>query len=202
MLFPRFNLANKVTLARLLFAAVSCIFLLLIQEDWGVANWRHEAAWICETFFIIATASDALDGYIARRDNTVTAFGRIADPFVDKVIVCASLAFLTCIPETEGFLRPWMVAVILVREFLVNGIRGYMESIGVTFGAEMPGKIKMVVQSLLIGFLIGLIAFRDPDPPWVVYSTHLLVWGTMVLTLWSGLLYVQKAGRHLGARDI
>ena len=95
-----------------------------------------------------------------------------------------------------------MVAVILAREFLVNGIRGYMESVGIDFGAEMPGKIKMVVQSFCIGFLIGVIALA-PDPPvWVTAGSTLLVWATVFLTIWSGLLYVVKASKHLGAGEI
>ena len=199
---PKFNLANKVTLLRLVFALVSFAFLLMIQEDIGVEGWRSTAAWICVTFFIIATASDALDGYLARRDNSVTAFGRIADPFVDKVIVAGSLVFLASIPETAEYLGPWMVAVILIREFLVNGIRGYMESVGVNFAAKMPGKIKMVLQSLLIGFLIGVIA-HDPDvPDWLHYSSIALVWATMISTVWSGGLYVVVAARNLGRTEI
>jgi len=199
---PKFNLANKVTLLRLVFALVSFVFLLLIQEDIGVAGWRTTAAWIAVTFHIIATASDALDGYLARRDNAVTAFGRIADPFVDKVIVAGSLVFLASIPETQSYLRPWMVAVILIREFLVNGIRGYMESVGVNFAAKMPGKIKMVLQSLLVGFLMGVIAFQPEPPGWVHYSTIALVWATMISTIWSGGLYVVVAAKNLGRAEI
>ncbi len=202
MLIPKFNLANRVTMFRLLLAMVSFAFLLLIQEDFWVDSWRSEAAWIALFFFIAATASDALDGYIARRDNTVTAFGRIADPFVDKVVICSSLVFLASIPETTSYLHPWMVAVVLFREFLVNGIRGYMESQGIDFGAEMAGKIKMVAQSLAIGFLIGVVATSPQTPGWIHYSSHALVWITVLLTIYSGGLYIVKASRHIGANDI
>ncbi|MFT7617736.1 MAG: CDP-diacylglycerol--glycerol-3-phosphate 3-phosphatidyltransferase [Planctomycetota bacterium] len=187
---------------RLLLAIVSFAFLLLIQEDLYIDSWRREAAWIALFFFIAATAGDALDGYIARRDNTVTAFGRIADPFVDKVIVCSSLVFLASIPETTSYLHPWMVAVVLFREFLVNGIRGYMESQGIDFGAEMAGKIKMVVQSLAIGWLIGVIATQPTPPAWIHYTSHVLVWVTVILTIYSGGLYVVKASQHIGTADI
>ncbi len=202
VLFPSFNLANKVTLGRLLLAFVSFVCLLLLQEEVVAAANRSLFAWIALGFFIIATATDALDGYIARRDNTVTAFGRIADPFVDKIIVCSSLVFLTSIPETKDYLKPWMVAVVLFREFLVNGIRGYMESRGISFGAEMAGKVKMVVQSLAIGFLIGVVAFQPEVPGWVHVGALVLVWATVALTLWSGFLYVVKASGHIGAEDI
>ena len=198
---PRLNLANRITMLRLVFAVVAFAFLLLIQEKAIAGSWRPVAAWIALVFFVIATASDALDGYLARRDNTVTAFGRIADPVVDKAIVCGSLIFLTAIDETRAYLAPWMVVVILVREFLVNGIRGYMESIGVNFQAELPGKVKMVVQSLAIGFLIGILAFEH-DPAWLRVLTHVLVWSTIVLTFWSGIGYVAKALQSLGPRDL
>ena len=202
VLIPKFNLANRVTLGRLLVAFVSFAFLLLIQEEAASRDLRATYAWLALAFFIVATATDALDGYIARRDNTVTAFGRIADPFVDKIIVCSSLVFLASIPETGEYLRPWMVAVVLFREFLVNGIRGYMESKGISFGAEMAGKIKMVVQSLAIGFLIGIVAHAPARPTWIHWSAEILVWATVILTLWSGLLYVIKAAGHIGAEEI
>ena len=201
MKFPRFNLANRVTLLRLVIALVSFGVLLVLQEGWVAIENRRFIAWIGIVFFVAATASDALDGYLARRDNSVTAFGRIADPFVDKAIVCGSLIFLQSIEESAVFLRPWMVSVIIVREFLVNGIRGYMESVGISFAAEMPGKIKMVIQSVSIGFLMGLIAIK-PNPSWLIAGNHLLIWGTMFLTVYSGTLYVVKAAGHLGQRDI
>ena len=199
---PRFNLANRITLIRLLFALVALVFLTIIQESIAFPLTRSATAWVCITFFILATALDGLDGYIARRDNTVTAFGRIADPFVDKAVVGGSLIYLAVIPETAAYLRPWMVAAILIREFLVNGIRGYMESQGIQFAAVMTGKVKMVLQSLLVGFLMGVIAFQPIVPWWVHYTSVILVWSTVGLTVYSGFVYVQRAARNLGSSDI
>ncbi|MEZ6195016.1 MAG: CDP-alcohol phosphatidyltransferase family protein [Planctomycetota bacterium] len=191
------NLANRVTLGRLLFAGVSCLFLLLVQERIVTGDIRHDLAWWALAFSIAATASDALDGYIARRDNTVTAFGRVADPFVDKIIVCGSFVLLLGIEESAVFIKPWMVVLILFREFLVTGIRGYMESVGIDFGADMAGKIKMVVQSILVGFLIGVVAFRE-DPVWLAPATWALVWSTVAITVYSGTRYVARAARAIG----
>lgn len=201
-MIPRFNLANRVTLLRLLFAVVACLILLAIQEGLLYGDAIAPAAWTALAFFAIATASDALDGYIARRENTVTAFGRIADPFVDKIVVCGSLVILIAIPQTAAYVRPWMVVLILFREFLVTGIRGYMESRGIDFGAEMPGKIKMVVQSFLTGFAISVLGFQPEVPDAIGLTTHVLAWATVLLTVYSGTLYVVRASKHLGGQDI
>jgi CDP-diacylglycerol---glycerol-3-phosphate 3-phosphatidyltransferase len=194
------NLANRVTLGRLLFALVSCGLLLIIQEDLiGSADTVRTLAWWSMSFFIIAAASDALDGYLARRDNTVTAFGRVADPFVDKVIITGSFIFLLSIPEAQTHLRPWMVVLMIFREFLVTGIRGYLESVGIDFGADLVGKWKMVIQSLAVGFLIGGIGFREIDIPfWHEPVTRSLVYLSVALTVVSGVRYVMRASRILG----
>lgn len=167
-------------------------------ESWP---FRSKVAFIATVFFVAGTALDALDGYIARRDNLVTAFGRIADPFVDKILVCGGLVFLLNIPEAEPFLKSWMVVLILSREFFVTGIRGYFESNGIDFSAVMPGKIKMVIQSLAIGFLMGLM-FLTPNPRWLEISAHVLIWATVISTVYSGLIYFQRAAKELQGHDL
>lgn len=200
MTLPRFNLANRVTLGRFVLAFACFVALALIRRPDTIA-WRTEAAWIALALFIITTATDALDGYLARRDDSVTAFGRIADPFVDKVVVCGCMVFLCATPETEDLLMPWMVTLILAREFLVTGIRGFMESRGVAFPARMSGKIKMVFQSLAVCALIPMIAFTAP-PGWLDVTARVLVWITLIATFASGAGYVLRAARHLGPTEI
>ncbi len=201
MKIPRFNLANRITLLRLALA-IACFgcFIVIIRNemDWHA---RSSVAFIATIFFVAGTALDALDGYIARRDNLVTAFGRIADPFVDKILVCGGLVFLLDIPEAQDFLKTWMVVVILSREFFVTGIRGYFESNGIDFSAVMPGKIKMVVQSLAIGFLMGLMWIK-PNPTWLVVSSHVLVWATVASTVYSGLVYLRRAAKELQGHEL
>lgn len=202
MKFPRFNLANRVTILRFLMALLCFISLALLEDEACLQGTvRGAVAWITAVIFTAGTALDALDGYIARRDNTVTAFGRIADPFVDKIMVCGALIFLCATDECRAYLAPWMVVTVLVREFLVTGIRGYMESVGVEFGAELPGKIKMVVQSISIVGLIIVIGHPSQFWPWKILI-HTLVWATILSTVWSAANYVIKAARRLGARDI
>jgi CDP-diacylglycerol--glycerol-3-phosphate 3-phosphatidyltransferase len=75
----------------------------------------------------------ALDGYYARKLKQISDFGRIADPAVDKITVCGTLVFLAAAPWAREVLDPWMVAVILSREFVINGLRSFLESKGISF---------------------------------------------------------------------
>lgn len=144
------NLPNKITIARLIIAVG--LFVLLSMElhadlrGWG---WSRRtvlnAAWIV---FVVCVATDWLDGWLARRWGMVTVFGRIADPFVDKIVICGSFIYLVKI--SPQFVMPWVAVVIVAREFLVTSLRGYLESQGVPFGARWGGKVKMVVQSVAI----------------------------------------------------
>ena len=150
--------------------------------------------------FTIAAATDWLDGWLARRLGMVTAFGRIMDPFVDKVVVCGS--FILLCAEHPGDAPPWMVVVIVGREFFVSAIRGFMESRGVAFGADMAGKVKMVVQCFAVGSilfkptqatgspLLGLLDFLIPA----------LMWVTVAATVYSGWNYMRKA--MVGLREM
>lgn len=194
-------MANRITLLRLALA-IACFACFMLIIEMGM-SWpsRSTVAFVATAFFVAGTALDALDGYIARRDNLVTAFGRIADPFVDKILVCGGLVFLLNIPEAAPFLKGWMVVLILSREFFVTGIRGYFESNGIDFSAVMPGKIKMVVQSLAVGFLMALM-FLKPNPTWLVISGHVLIWATVISTVYSGLIYLQRAAKELQGHDL
>ena len=130
-----------------------------IREQFGLDG-RVEAApgWmtqLCFWLFIIIALTDYLDGYLARRDGLVSAFGRIADPFVDKVMVLGTMIFLAVMPWSQPWFPAWIVVVVLAREFLVTGIRGYVESRGESFAADGFGKIKMVVQCFAIGFRVN-----------------------------------------------
>lgn len=149
--------------------------------------------------FIVIAATDFLDGWLARRGNLVTAFGRIADPFVDKVLVIGAMVFLAVMDWSRVWFPAWIVVVIVAREFLVTGIRGYVESLGMQFPADWFGKVKMVVQCTAIATVIGLFAFRWPA--WcrdaLAVMGHIFVWGTLLTTVGSGTSYVLKTRRLL-----
>ncbi len=193
------NLPNRITFGRLFLAAALFTVLVLMHE--GVFEGHGVWAWIAFTLFVTAAATDWLDGWIARRFGMVTAFGRIMDPFVDKVVVCGTFILLCAeMPET---VPPWMVVVIVGREFFVSAIRGFMESQGVPFGADKAGKVKMVIQCVAIGAILfkgtqgsgsALIGPVDTLIP-------VAMWTTLVATLYSGWHYAKKALTGLKEMD-
>ena len=189
------NIANRITIARLFVGLISLGILASFEAGLFTESNATRAIWIALVLFVAAAASDALDGHLARSRGIVTTFGRIADPFVDKVIVAGALVLLSAIPATGEMLAPWMVVVIISREFLVNGIRGWMESEGVNFQAAKPGKYKMVLQVLAIVGLFLFLAIPDA-PSWLRTVNMVLIWGMLALTVYSGAFYVQKAIRN------
>jgi CDP-diacylglycerol--glycerol-3-phosphate 3-phosphatidyltransferase len=158
----------------------------------GSATGRFQLAlWL----FVAVGLSDVLDGWLARRGNVVTAFGRVADPFVDKVLVLGTMVFLAVMPWSRHLFPAWLVVVILSREFLVTGVRGYVESIGGSFPADNFGKAKMFLQCVAVSIALALPAFeletRLEDQGEVV--CRWFIWATLITTVGSGLSYVFKA---------
>jgi len=154
---------------------------------------------LCFFLFVGIAATDFLDGWLARRGKHVTAFGRIADPFVDKVLVLGTMIFLAVMEWSRPWFPAWIVVVVLAREFLVTGIRGYVESQGLAFPADWFGKVKMVIQCVAIGIVIGIVAF-DWSEGWRDFlglAGHAFVWGTLLTSVGSGWSYVVKTKRLL-----
>lgn len=149
--------------------------------------------------FVVTGLSDILDGWLARRSNLVTAFGRIADPFVDKVLVMGTMVLLIELPWSAQYFPAWVVVVILSREFLVTAIRGYVERLGHDFPADWFGKVKMLTQCLAIGAVLSLPAFRWGDPMEGVIEGFgvFCVWATLATSVGSGASYVFKTARIL-----
>lgn len=131
------NLPNKLTLLRVIMIPIFIIFML-----GEIKNGQTTAAVI----FIIASATDWLDGYIARRDNLVTTFGKFMDPLADKLLVCSALI---CLVEI-GSIPSWIVIVIIAREFAVTGLRTLAASDNIVIAASWWGKIKTVTQMIAI----------------------------------------------------
>jgi phosphatidylglycerophosphate synthase len=163
--------------------------------------------------YITAVVSDWLDGYLARKWHVEGLFGRIVDPFADKILVLGSFIFFAgknfVIPDPEFPLThnlvktitgvaPWMVVLLLARELLVTTLRGISESSGSSFGAVWAGKLKMGFQSATILVILIYLASlpwlnkNGYEPP-ARYFRDFGVWGTVVITLYSGVTYVQKA---------
>ena len=144
--------------------------------------------------FVFVAATDFLDGYLARRDQVVTAFGRIADPFTDKVLILGTMIYLATMEWSEPWMPTSIVVAILAREFLVTGIRGYIESLGREFPADGFGKLKMIVQSAAVGGVIWIQAFSWSEEWYHFWDlfVHVLVWLTLFATIGSGFSYVLK----------
>lgn len=191
---------NRITALRFL-GATALFTLLALAGDVPPEEVHEERATFRLAFwlFLATSLSDVLDGWLARRGNLVSAFGRIADPFVDKVLVMGLMVFLVVLPWSREFFPAWIVVAILAREFLVTAIRGYVEKLGREFPADWFGKVKMLLQCFAIGIVMGLQAFAWPDALVRVLepAAHLCVWATLVTTLGSGLSYVAKTARVL-----
>lgn len=143
--------------------------------------------------FIIASITDALDGYLARNFFGCTSFGKLMDPLADKVLVCA--AFIGFV-ELDS-LRAWMVVLIIAREFMVTGMRLLMIEKGIVMPAGPWGKIKTTVQMLVICLLFfGLIWEQN----WLPSPDSSMAWWLGLfaagITAWSGMVYFWQQ-RHI-----
>ncbi len=183
------NFPNQVTIARLILAVI--LFVVL--------TWEQYLAGL--VLFVVAAATDWLDGWYARRYGQVTALGRILDPFADKVVICGTFIFLTAIPamlKTPFGLRPWMVVVIFGREILVTALRSFFEERGADFSASWSGKLKMLLQCVAAGAAMLYLSYESPleDAPSLVRWTMVAsIWGAVAQTVYSGLVYVAGAIR-------
>lgn len=213
------KLPNQLTVGRIVLAGV--FFVLLGLYDQGSSSRAN--GWLLNWAFVtylVAGITDVLDGWIARKYNLTSAFGRIVDPFVDKVLVLGAFAMLAgrnfAFAQAAGELdrqlpgwvtggmlsgvQAWMVVVIMAREMIVSAIRGYSESCGVKFAATSAGKIKMLIQSVAICTILFQLA-NLPHTPWAVYLKIGMVWLATVSTLLSGLAYVNRAKGVLTANE-
>ncbi len=193
----RINLPNQITLARLVLAIIFCV--LLTQFDGrqrermcGLVDWTFG-------IFVVAAVSDFLDGYLARRSNQVTSFGRVVDPFVDKMLVLGGFVLMlgqnfmdSNGKENLTGLEAWMVVVILGRELLVTGLRGLSESRGTQFAANAAGKLKMWVQCITIGWILVCLT-RGHDSTTLMAMREWMIWLALIVTVASLLAYLIQA---------
>jgi CDP-diacylglycerol--glycerol-3-phosphate 3-phosphatidyltransferase len=185
------NLPNQITVARLLMAAV--VFVLL---ETVCRHAEQSAAWLVAfVLYTAAVLSDGLDGYLARSRGQVTAFGRIADPLADKILICGVLVLTCNLPQTGRLVPAWIVLVVLAREFLVSGLRGYLEGRGTRFGARWEGKTKLVTQAIYCGAVL-LFPFRQWA--WVEGVAGIFLWATLVITVFSAIAYIRSTLRLVG----
>jgi CDP-diacylglycerol--glycerol-3-phosphate 3-phosphatidyltransferase len=182
------NGPNVITLSRL---------VLAVLVFWLIDRGGHSLAALI--VFLIAAATDALDGFIARRYGLVTKIGRILDPFVDKVIIGGTFMFLAVQPDSG--VNAWMVITVIGREMFVTSLRSVLEQEGKDFSATMSGKIKMVVQCAAVaGSLLYLEYGRgtSAEHTWAI-ARDVVLWSSVVVTLYSGYEYIIRAARMFRA---
>jgi CDP-diacylglycerol--glycerol-3-phosphate 3-phosphatidyltransferase len=207
------HVPNALTGLRLLLAAIFFVMLSLYQyEGRGDPTFLNSALAI----YVIAVITDFFDGYLARRWKVEGRFGRIVDPFVDKVLILGSFAFFAgknftipvgdahvMVVKTITGVAPWVVVVLLARELLVTSLRGLIEGDGKSFGAAFVGKFKMGVQSSAILVILLYVNYlpllsRHGYEPSARYFRDFCIWVTVIVTIWSGLIYIRKAATGYG----
>jgi CDP-diacylglycerol--glycerol-3-phosphate 3-phosphatidyltransferase len=196
---------NILTLSRL-FMAIGIFWLLALFDLRQVAATTVYLD-TALAVFILAMITDALDGWLARRLNSSSTFGRISDPFIDKILICGTFAcflggnFVAVDPAGEAGnvtgVRAWMVVLIFSREIFVTGIRGFSESRGTVFAATLFGKVKMALQCLVIVYLLIFVGHWRDAGPGAATVREILIWATVVFTLASALVYFGRTQRLL-----
>lgn len=183
------NLPNKLTVFRMILIPVFMLVLAL-PLDWGtlqvagaVLPVTHLVAAI---IFIVASLTDLADGKIARKYKLVTNFGKFADPLADKLLVMTALIFFV----QFGWVPAWMVAIIVIRELAITGLRTLIvENNGKVLAAAMPGKIKTASQMVAISFfLLHDIVFAMFNIPFAM----IMIWIALLATIYSGIDYFYK----------
>ncbi len=169
------NLPNALASLRILLAPL--MFWIILNPELFTDNGFH-ITWnyyVASLLFVLASATDFFDGYIARQWNQMTVLGAILDPLADKMLTLAAFLGLMMIGEASA----WAIYIIIVRELFITGIRTVAVSEGISVKASWAGKIKTVAQMIAIGFLLMHWPF----------GTELL-WIAVALTVYSGLEYL------------
>lgn len=178
------NLPNKITTIRVLMIPIYLIFMLVEQIPYG--------RYIAGVIFTIAALTDALDGYLARKNNLITNFGKFMDPLADKLLVCSAL-----ICFVQFHLMPsWIAIVIISREFIVSGFRTIASDNGVVLAAGWWGKIKTNVQIVMCVMLTV-----DLDFAFINVLEIVAIYLALALTIISMMDYLLKNYNLLFEKD-
>jgi len=171
------NVPNRLTILR-----VIMIPLFVVAMLWESLPYSD---YLAGALFIAACVTDFLDGYLARKYNQITTFGKFMDPLADKLLVCAAL--ICFLADSNTYMPAWVVIVIISREFIISGFRLVAAEKGVTIAASYWGKVKTVVQmamSIVLVFHFTHPAFRIVE--------RILIYASVILTIISLVDYIYK----------
>lgn len=180
----KLNVPNRLTVARII---ITPVFLAVFL--WKTLPYRFLIACI---IFVVGSITDAVDGHLARKNNEVTNFGKLLDPVADKILTTAALiGFMS-----EGLCSPWVLFIILIREFTITSIRSIAASDGVVIPANYWGKVKTASQmvfTILIMLLCQFDFIAEKTPFTVEGISSFLLWITAALTVISGAVYIKDS---------
>ncbi len=171
-----FNIPNILAFIRLMLAPV--MFLFLVNQDLSIFE-NIDKSWLnyfAAFIFVLASATDFFDGYIARTFDQITVLGSILDPLADKMLTLAGFLGLMVLGEAS----PWAIFLILTRELFITGLRVSAVAQGIDISASWMGKVKTVIQMIAIGFL--LMHWQGGE---------IILWLAVILTLYSGYEYIR-----------
>lgn len=182
------NLPNKLTMMRVVLVPVFMIFAAV--SHYGTADFHAAYMLIAGVIFAIASITDFLDGYLARKNHLVTDFGKFMDPLADKCLTTAAFIYMV----TDHVCSPIVLAVILFREFAVAGVRMLAAETGTVIAANMWGKVKTVLQMLTIIFYYFGTALTWGNSVMIgadcVFLSYWLCWLVAIATAISGIKYL------------
>ncbi len=183
------NIANKITMLRIILTGVFMLFLLWWEQVW----WTKVISLLVFTF---AALSDFIDGMIAKKRNMITDFGKLMDPIADKILVLSAFAAFLQL----RLINAWMFMIIISREILITSLRLFALNKGKILAAGKAGKHKTVSQMVVIFLILGFIVFQEVmkrfftwNPNWDNFfkvGINILMLLTVGFTLYSGLYYL------------
>ena len=180
MRLPRY-LPNLLSLSRILLVPLLVVVLLTKFDG---------KEFVGLGVFLLASVTDLLDGFIARRFRLETRLGKLLDPAADKILTAA--AFISLVELNPGVVPAWMVVVIISRELAVSGLRSFIAADHVVIGASVAGKVKTVLQVIAISLIIIYNQLGEFS-----HLAPISLWLAVAVTLYSGIEYFVRYARHI-----
>lgn len=193
------NLPNIISICRI---ALSLVFIVLMSIN------KYSFIFYANLVFIVASATDFLDGYYARKFNVITNFGKIIDPLADKILVCSAYVYLA----SYGIIYTWISVIIITREFAITSLRVCAVDNNIIIPANNYGKIKTILQIIFAGIFIDQCSYTNHKlslgnflPENVIlgiYSlSHILFYFVVIYTVMTIIVYVVDFNKMLSAKN-